>query len=265
MIQLGEGPGTERTRQESASVFQTHNLNGWLFASARRLIVFVGYVLYPAYEEVVRMTQHGTPLLTPPDGPFPKMTFEEFLEWAGEDTRAEWVDGEVIINMSPVTLAHQNINVFLVTLINHFVVKKQLGMVFLPQYLMRLRSRPSGREPDLIFVSKEHEDRLKPTYLDGPGDMVVEIVSEESIERDRETKRTEYQNAGVREYWLIDPLVPEAIFYRLNANNQYDIVPLGADGIYHSEALPGFWLNVSWLWQEPKPLFEALQALNLIA
>lgn len=201
----------------------------------------------------------------PSDEPPPRMTFEEFLDWLEEDMHVEWADGEVIVkNMSPVTRAHQSVNVFLVTLINLFAVKHHLGEVFTQEYLMRLRSRPSGREPDLIFVANEHVDRITRTYLDGPGDIVVEIVSEESVERDREIKRTEYENAGVREYWLIDPLVEEAIFYRLNANGQYEIIPVGSDGVFQSEVLPGFWLNVNWLWLEPKPLFEAMRALNLM-
>jgi Uma2 family endonuclease len=202
---------------------------------------------------------------SPQGEPFPRMTFEEFLEWVDEDMSVEWVDGEVIVkNMSPVTIAHQHVGHFLFTLMHLFTVKNQLGEIFNEKFLMRLRSRPSGREPDLIFVAKENESRLRNTHMDGPGDIVVEIVSEDSIERDRETKRTEYQNGGVREYWLIDPLEQEAIFYRLNANRQYDVVPVGTDGIFHSDALPGFWLNVNWLWQEPKPIFDALHALELL-
>jgi Uma2 family endonuclease len=200
-----------------------------------------------------------------PAAPLPRMTFEEFLAWVDEDMRAEWVDGEVFLYMSPVTVAHNSVNIFLVTLIHLFVVKNQLGQVFNQKFLMHLASRPSGREPDLIVVTNDHADRIKNSYLDGPGDIVVEIVSEESIERDRVTKRIEYQNAGVREYWLLDPLVPEALFYRLNANGQYEIVPVGSDGIFRSEVLSGFWLNINWLWQEPKPLFDALHALNLMS
>lgn len=191
------------------------------------------------------------------------MTFEEFLEWAEEDMRAEWVDGAVIL-MSPVSLAHADLTVFLITLLNLYVTTHRLGKVVPQEFLMRLRSRPSGREPDLVFVSQEHINKFTRTYLDGPGDIVVEIVSEESVERDRVTKLAEYENAGVREYWLIDPLVPEAIFYRLNAEGQYDVVPVTPEGVFQSEVLPGFRLNVNWLWQEPKPLFEAMRALNLM-
>lgn len=55
------------------------------------------------------------------------------------------------------------------------------------------------------FVASEHLDRLKETYLDGPADLVVGIVSPDSVGRDRGEKFYEYAQGGVPEYWLIDP------------------------------------------------------------
>ena len=118
---------------------------------------------------------------------------------------------------------------------------------------MRLPTRPSGREPDLLFVANEHGNRLRPTYVDGPADLVIEIVSPDSEERDRVTKLAEYEGAGVPEYWLVDPVPQEATFYRLGADGRYDAVPINVDGFYHSAALPGFRLWVAWLWQRPLP------------
>ncbi|MDW8290080.1 MAG: Uma2 family endonuclease, partial [Armatimonadota bacterium] len=72
-----------------------------------------------------------------------------------------------------------------------------------------------GRSPDILFVSQQNLHRLKPTYLDGPADLVVEIISPESEERDRTQKFSEYERGGVREYWLIDPEKRLAEFYVL--------------------------------------------------
>src|SRR5256885_5964292 len=143
---------------------------------------------------------------TPPVTPMPpaRMTFEEFLEWADEDTYAEWVDGEVIM-MCPATDWHQDLDDFLTALVRHFVEAGQLCRVFSNPILMRLPSRPSGREPDLIFVAKAHLNRLRTSYLDGPADLVVEIISPESRERDEVDKLREYEQAGVPEYWMLDP------------------------------------------------------------
>ena len=104
----------------------------------------------------------------PPLPPTP-ISFEEFMAWADEDTHAEWVDGEIVL-MSPVNLDHQDLLDFINDLVKHFVRSHRLGRVFFAPVLMRLPSRPSGREPDLLFVANEHADRLHETYIDGPAD-----------------------------------------------------------------------------------------------
>jgi Uma2 family endonuclease len=82
---------------------------------------------------------------------------------------------------------------------------------------------------------------------------VVEIFSPESIGRDRGDKFYEYERAGIPEYWVIDPETERAEFWQLDAQDKYQLVPADAAGAYHSRALPGFWLRVAWLWQQPLP------------
>ncbi len=95
--------------------------------------------------------------------------------------------------------------------------------------------------------------------------MVIEIVSPDSDRRDRVEKLQEYQQAGVREYWVLDPKLKEALFYQLGADSLYQAIPPDSDGLYHSTVLAGLWLQVDWLWQEPLPkLFDILKAWNLL-
>ena len=141
-----------------------------------------------------------------------KMTYEEFLAWADEDTLAEWVNGEVVMH-SPASNEHQDISGFLGALLRLFVEERKLGIVRSAPFQMKLPG--SGREPDLLFVAARHVDRLRRTYLDGPADLVVEVLSPESAGRDRGEKFYEYARGGVPEYWLIDPDAQWAEFYRL--------------------------------------------------
>jgi len=180
------------------------------------------------------------------------MSFDEFLAWDSEDAFAEWVDGEVII-ISPASADHQRLRDFLLVLISHFLEFSPIGELFSSPYLMRLRFRPSGREPDLFFVAHEHADRAMATYLDGPADLAVEIVSPDSERRDRVDKYREYETAGIAEYWLLDPIRHEATFFQLGSDQHYHSVPLEDDGFYHSAVLRGFGLRVDWLWQQPRP------------
>jgi len=195
-------------------------------------------------------------------GRLPKrVTYEEFLAWADEDTLAEWVDGEVVM-YTPASKLHQDVAGFLTSVLRSLVELRHLGVVLSAPFQMKLEQ---GREPDLLFVAREHLERLKETYLEGPADLVVEIVSPESVGRDRGEKFYEYERAGIPEYWLIDPQAKRAEFYQLTAGGQYQLVLPDAEGVYRAAVLPGLWLRVAWLWQSPlPPVLDVVRELGLI-
>ena len=193
-----------------------------------------------------------------------RMSYDEFLAWADEDSHAEWGDGEVLVSVPPKPL-HALVTEFLLPLLSLDVRLFKLGQVLAAPVEMRLPSVPSSREPDLLFLRREHLDRLTPDRIEGPADLVVEIVSDDSTTRDRVEKRAEYEAAGVPEYWLLDlrPGQQQAVFYRLTPEVTYAEVPLDAEGRYASLVLPGFWLRPAWLWREPLP--DPLAIVKLIA
>ncbi len=192
----------------------------------------------------------------------PRMSYEEFLAWADEDTLAEWVDGEVVMT-SPASLRHQDIMGFLAAIVGIYVEEHNLGTLLTAPFQMKLAS--SGRESDLLFVAAEHLHRLRDTYLDGPADLAVEIISPESVGRDRGDKFYEYEQAGIPEYWLLDPQARRAEFYQLDAAGVYQLIAPDQEGIYHSAVVPGFWLRVSWLWQQPLPrVLDVLRELGVV-
>jgi Uma2 family endonuclease len=192
-------------------------------------------------------------LLPPMENPY--VPYEEFLARADEDTLAEWVQGEVR-HYSPASRSHQDIAGFLYAILRTYVELHHLGVVLLAPFQMKL-SR-SGREPDVLFVAQEHLHRLHPTHLEGPADLVIEIVSPESAPRDRGEKFYEYQEAGIPEYWLIDPQSQWAEFYQRDERGRFQHALLDPQGIYRSRVIPGFWLRVDWLWQDPLPPVDVI-------
>lgn len=202
-------------------------------------------------------------LLEPPrTGSHDKLSFEDYLAWEGENQSVEWIDGEILI-MPPASTQHEDLFVFLSVLLRTYVNKHKLGKILGSRLAMRLEVQRRGREPDLLFVARERLHLLKKNYLDGPADLVIEITSPESFARDRGEKFNEYEAAGIREYWLIDPERQHAEFYRLDTDLHYSAVPLEADNTFRSQVIPGFWLRTEWLWQLPEEI-GILNELGLV-
>jgi Uma2 family endonuclease len=100
--------------------------------------------------------------------------------------------------------------------------------------------------------------------MDGAADIVIEIVSLESAQRDYGEKFHEYEQAGVREYWIIDPLKSEARFYRLNSSNAYILQEV--EDIYTTPILPKLQFHIPTLWESilPKTITVAKQVEKML-
>jgi Uma2 family endonuclease len=180
-----------------------------------------------------------------------EMTYEQFLQLDG-DVHAEWVDGKVI-EMAPVTDEHSALQMFFVKIIGAFVDAHELGELRAEPFQMKTGPDMPGRAPDLMFIAKRNLSRLKKHYLAGPADLVIEIISPGTMHVDRGAKYGEYEQGGVKEYWLIDPLRKQADFYLRGRDGLYQRAAVESDCRYHSRVLKGLWLDVDWLWQKPLP------------
>jgi Uma2 family endonuclease len=189
------------------------------------------------------------------------MSFEEFLDWAPDEGQAEWVDGWGIVYVANIP-RHGFLLEFLARLIGNYLEAHDLGVLFTQTILLRLPKRPAGREPDLMVILNEHRDRIGARLVDGPADLIVELVSDDSDRCDRIDKRHEYEAQGVREYILADAREDgeDFDFYRLNDVGRYAAVQPDVNGRYHSAVLPGFWLDPAWLRQDPLPKVAAVLA-----
>lgn len=191
---------------------------------------------------------------TAPVPPSQRMTEEEFVAWCDEDTRAEWVDGEVII-MAPASLKHTRLTLWLAMLLQLFAKDRDLGEIIGGDLMVRFASQRRRRMPDILFVTKARSEILLPNHAEGPPDLLIEIVSPESESRDWRIKYLEYERAGVREYWIIDPNSNHLEAYQLleqAGQSSYQRIAENEDRVL-STVLPGLHIRPSWLWQEPLP------------
>ena len=133
--------------------------------------------------------------------PYPKFTYEDYL-LLPEDKRYEIIGGELALVPSP-GFKHQEILGRLHVVLRQFVEKKALGKVCIspPDVVL---SKINVVQPDLFFISKERFPVITEKNIQGPPDLVVEILSSDP-EKDKIIKRKPYAKFGVTEYWIVDP------------------------------------------------------------
>ncbi|HEY7033869.1 MAG TPA: Uma2 family endonuclease [Thermomicrobiales bacterium] len=193
-----------------------------------------------------------------------RMSYQEWLDRVDEHAHSEWVDGEVIIYMPP-DQAHQDGELFLATLLRLFVGMRDLGKIMIAPFEMRLQMVNASREPDIIFVAKEHLHRLTTKRLDGPADLAIEMLSKWTASYDRRVKLVEYARSGIRECWLVDmrPARRRFELFVLGDGDRYESIEPDERGCYHSMVVPGFWVDPRWFDRLPLP--EPVDALMEIA
>lgn len=189
--------------------------------------------------------EHDNPIPPPPR----RITEQEFLAWtSADDVRAEWSNG-IAYQLVPPNRRHREIMGFMTSLLYVYVESKALGWVIPARFEMRLRGGRSYRQPDILFVAAEHEHRLRSQRLDGPADLVVEIVGNDTSDQDLRVKFQEYVASGIKEYWIIDPRPRHHGFsaFHLDDKGTYRLIDEDVDGRVQSCEIPGFWFDTRWL------------------
>ena len=188
------------------------------------------------------------------------VTVNEFYRLVPDGQKADLIDG-VIYRASPDTEDADDLFGFVLFLLRGYNwVKKLGGRVFGSRFSFRL-TKQRAPEPDVAYVRRERVHLIRRREMKGGPDLAVEIVSRDSRTRDYRDKKELYQQAGVAEYWILDPLKQRVQFFRLR-HGRYELVPLEDGPIFRSEVLPGFWLDVNWLFAEPLPDgYACLQAI----
>jgi Uma2 family endonuclease len=181
------------------------------------------------------------------------VSFEEYLEKYAADF-CEWVGGTVE-KMSPVHERHDILTQYLLLLGRAYFDLRPIGQIRHAPFVMRLPDIGILREPDIQIILHSNPHPLTTTYMDGPANICIEVVSPESVQRDHGTKFEEYEKGGVPEYWILDPLHTETRFYRLNEDGVYEAHQPDENGYYETPQLPGLRFHVPTLWTDPLPGF----------
>lgn len=160
-----------------------------------------------------------------------------FYQELTPEMKAEFIDGEVVLH-SPARLSHLLVSSHIYTLLNDFVRRHDLGVVLYEKCLCVFPR--NDYEPDIVFFTKDRLAALPlATMKFPPPDLIVEILSESTEERDRGVKFDDYEAHGVREYWIVDPeggIVEQYV----KADDGFELRMKSTTGDLKSQVISGF-------------------------
>jgi Uma2 family endonuclease len=180
-------------------------------------------------------------------------TLERYLAEAPESARWEYVRGEVVMH-SPATAEHQDLVRFLLRLLDGYCEAQGWGKVLMGPAAVQVLPEVV-REPDLFVLPPEAAEQAQGVPIRARPVLIIEVVSPATRSMDLGEKAQEYGQGGVDEYWVVDAERREVVVHRRGGSGWE--VERVSRGRLVSAAVPGFWLEVEWLWARPLPPAEA--------
>jgi Uma2 family endonuclease len=175
-------------------------------------------------------------------------TYADYLSWEGPE-RYQLIDGEAFMMASP-TVEHQSISAEISRQFGNFLVGKPCR-VFAAPLDVRLApkedlSDDTVVQPDILVVCDR--DRLAKGSVNGPPDLVMEILSDSNSRKEMFRKFVHYMNAGVREYWILDPEEKTVQVHVLKEGHYVSSI-YQKDAVIPVSILPPFSIDLKTLWE----------------
>lgn len=131
-------------------------------------------------------------------------TYEDYLKLPDDGRRFEIIEGVLYVTNAP-NIDHQFVVLEVSRQIGNFVIEKKLGFVLPAPFEIHLSERTRPVLPDVIFIKSERWPETGAGYFEGAPDLIVEVLSPSTRRTDQVVKFTAYEQAGVPEYWIVDP------------------------------------------------------------
>jgi Uma2 family endonuclease len=167
-----------------------------------------------------------------------KLTYRDYLTWPDDGRRYELYEGEVYMVPSP-SVKHQRISRNLEALLGQFLLGNGLGEVFHAP-LDVVFSESTVVQPDILFISHQRRGIIGEQNISGAPDLVIEILSPSTEERDRGIKLQLYCRHGMRECWLVDPEERTVEVLALSPEGYQVLGQYSEDEVVSSQVLAGF-------------------------
>ncbi|MCE7988079.1 MAG: Uma2 family endonuclease [Caldilinea sp. CFX5] len=131
-------------------------------------------------------------------------TYEDYLQLPNDGKRYEIIEGVLYVANAP-SFQHQYTVHQLDRQMGNFVSEQRVGYIIPAPFEVHLSALSRPVQPDITFIRAERINVQSLQIFEGAPDLIVEVLSPESIRRDRVIKFTAYEAAGVTEYWIVNP------------------------------------------------------------
>jgi Uma2 family endonuclease len=175
------------------------------------------------------------------------LSYEDYAA-IDDDERYEVLEGELIPLGPAPYLRHQRVAGKLFNALATFVEQNGMGEAFIaPVDVVLKADRPATiLQPDVLYFGPQSLDRLTKANVQGPPDLVVEVLSPSNARKDAVRKLNLYQKFGVAEYWIIPDYADRIEVLRLDVHGRDGKPTLYVPGeILETTVIPGFQLDIA--------------------
>ena len=187
-----------------------------------------------------------------------KMTLAEYRALGPVDEGVwELADG-VLFEMAPPNWEHQSLIDYLVRMLNNFLDTASPLPGWAYSGIGVVLSESTAPTPDMVYVRADRGHLIQGSFVEGVPDIVVEVMSQDR-RRDLVIKRGWYGEAGVPEYWIIDPVSDTISVLEVVGFQYAEKAVLGRGDILTTAAIPGFELELERLFSNPGRTLPSLR------
>ena len=176
----------------------------------------------------------------PPQG---EWTYEDYARLP-DNIRYEVIKGDLYMSPAPRPIHQETLSALHVHLWQ-YVSEKKSGRLYFAPIDVNLPGFTSPVQPDLLFIANEHTDIVKTNTIEGVPDFIAEVLSPGNPEHDRDVKFHIYAQAGVQEYWIVDPQLCMVDVFVLRGHAYVQLDKFGREDTIQSELFAELQLAVS--------------------
>ncbi len=179
------------------------------------------------------------------------LTYRDLWDTPEDGNRYEIISGHVYVTPQPTT-THQRVSRNLAMVLDRHVTENDHGEILYARIGVVLE-KPSGVQPDIIFVAKDRLSIIQEKAVFGAPDLVVELLSSSTAGRDRGIKKDLYARTGVAHYWLLDPRKNVLQAFRLGTGTYIVEAERTGAATFRPSLFPGLSIRLSDVWVPAHP------------